>query len=251
MSYSKALITGISSGLGEALAGSLLRREYEVFGCSRRDRHPAGASHRQIDLTDFAELPLEMERLCGNTHHFDLVVLNAGALGEIRDLCATPLVEAQQIMDINLWANKAVMDWLKQSGRTSDQVVMISSGAAVLGNHGWSAYSLSKAALNMLAKLYSHEFPDTHICALAPGIIDTAMMDYLCESADAERFPALQRLRDARGSARMPDADEAAEQVLSVLPRLRERPSGDFIDIRELLDPEGYARLYGQSSAST
>jgi len=251
MPYSNALITGISSGFGEALTKTLLNRDCEVFGCSRRDRHPAGAIHRQIDLTDFGKLPGEMDTLCGDTKHFDLVVLNAGVLGEIRDLSETPLAQAREVMDINLWANKAVMDWLHQSGRTTNQVIMISSGASVLGNHGWSSYSLSKAALNMLARLYSHEFPDTHICALAPGIIDTAMMDYLCETADAERFPALQRLRDARGSSNMPGPGEAAEQVLEILPQLLERPSGDFIDIRELLDPEGYARLYGKSSAST
>ncbi|NBC14939.1 MAG: SDR family NAD(P)-dependent oxidoreductase [Gammaproteobacteria bacterium] len=147
-------------------------------------------------------------------------------------------------MDVNLWANKTVTDWLYARGRPVDQVVMISSGAAVLGNKGWGGYALSKAALNMLAKLYSHEFPQTHITALAPGIIDTAMMDYLCGEADAEAFPALQRLRDARGSERMPDPDTAAARVVSVLPRLRAWPSGSFVDIREILDPDAYAGLY-------
>lgn len=44
----------------------------------------------------------------------------------------------------------------------------------------------------------------------------------------------------------MPDAAEAARRVVQVLPELRSRPSGDFIDIRELLDPEAYARLYAR-----
>jgi NAD(P)-dependent dehydrogenase (short-subunit alcohol dehydrogenase family) len=123
---------------------------------------------------------------------------------------------------------------------------MISSGASVLGNRGWSGYSLSKAALNMLARLYSHEFPGTHISALAPGIIDTSMMEHLCKEADATRFPALQRLREARGTPAMPTPETAARQVIEVLPLLRERPSGAFIDIRELLDPEQFASLYGR-----
>ncbi len=75
------------------------------------------------------------------------------------------------------------MDWLLEWGRPVRQVIMVSSGATVLGNKGWGAYALSKAGLNMLARLYDHEFPDTHISALAPGLIDTAMMDYLCVEA--------------------------------------------------------------------
>ena len=240
-----ALLTGISSGLGYGLAAELLGRGWEVYGCSRRPGHPQGAVHRRIDITDYASLPAELDRLTAAATQLDLVVLNAGILGGIRDLCDTPMEEAKRVMETNLWANKAIMDWLCRSGRSVAQIVMISSGASVLGNRGWSGYSLSKAALNMLARLYSHEFPDTHICALAPGIVDTAMMGYLCgEEADAARYPALQRLRDARGTAAMPTPALTARQVVEVLPRLRERPSGDFIDIRELLDPERYASLY-------
>ena len=95
--------------------------------------------------------------------------------------------EMKRVMEINVWANKTVLDWLHNSAVRVDQVVMISSGAAVLGNRGWGGYALSKAALNMLARLYAHEFPQTHLCALAPGIIDTAMMDYLCEQAGDHR----------------------------------------------------------------
>jgi NAD(P)-dependent dehydrogenase (short-subunit alcohol dehydrogenase family) len=123
------------------------------------------------------------------------------------------------------------------------QVVMISSGAAVLGNRGWGAYAMSKASLNMLMRLYSHEFPATHLSALAPGLIDSAMMDYLCEVPDPDVFPALQRLRGARGTERMPGPGEAAERVLGVLPELRRFDSGSFVDIRQILAPEEYEAL--------
>ena len=176
------------------------------------------------------------------------MVLNAGILGEIKELNQTPLDDLKRVMEINLWANKVVMDWLHRWGRPIGQVVMISSGASVLGNRGWGGYALSKAALNMLARLYAHEFPATHITAIAPGIIDTSMMDHLCGEADAEAFPALQRLRQARGTEAMPGPEQAAERLVSVLPRLREWPSGSFVDIREILDPAGYRALYGSSA---
>jgi NAD(P)-dependent dehydrogenase (short-subunit alcohol dehydrogenase family) len=239
-----AFITGTSSGLGRGLAGVLSRRGWSVHGCSRRGCDLPGVRDSRCDLTDPAAVPAALDALLGGLRRLDLVVLNAGVVGEIRLLAETPLADARRVMDANLWANKSVMDWLYRWGQPVGQVVMISSGASVLGNKGWGGYALSKAALNMLARLYAHEFPGSHICALAPGVIDTAMMDHLCDEADADAFPALQRLRAARGTDAMPDPDSAAEQVLDVLPALMERPSGSFVDIREIRDPAGYARLY-------
>jgi hypothetical protein len=45
----------------------------------------------------------------------------------------------------------------------------------------------------------------------------------------------------------MPGALAAAERLISTLPHLKDWPSGSFVDIREILDPEAYARLYGNA----
>jgi benzil reductase ((S)-benzoin forming) len=239
-----ALITGTSSGLGRALAEVLSAMGWEIYGCSRRGCDLPGVRDQRCDLTTAEAVPAALGRLLNGVGAIDLVVLNAGVLGHIRDLGDTPLDELKRVMEINLWANKTVMDWLLHQDIELRQVVMISSGASVLGNRGWAGYALSKAALNMLARLYAHELPTTHITALAPGIVDTAMMDHLCVEADAETFPALKRLRAARGTDAMPDPVAAAERVVSVLDALRDRPSGSFIDIREILDPDACRKLY-------
>jgi NAD(P)-dependent dehydrogenase (short-subunit alcohol dehydrogenase family) len=241
-----AFITGTSSGLGHALARYLDGQGWQVAGCSRRGCDIAGIRDCRVDLTDYEQLPGALGGMLAGMSRLDLVVLNAGMLGEIRDIGETPLADLKQVMEVNLWANKMVLDWLLEWGRPVRQILMISSGAAVLGNRGWNGYALSKAALNMLAKLYAHEFPATHISALAPGIIDTAMMDYLCDAADARRFPAIERLRQARGTASMPDPLQAARRVVSILPALCDRPSGSFVDIREILEPDEYERLFGR-----
>jgi NAD(P)-dependent dehydrogenase (short-subunit alcohol dehydrogenase family) len=242
-----ALITGTSSGLGRGLAASLLARDWRVYGCSRRPGDLAGLSAARVDLTDHSAVPAVLDALLDGVPGLGLVVLNAGMLGEIRDISQAPLHDLKEVMEVNVWANKTILDWLTAWGRPVDQILMISSGAAVLGNRGWSGYALSKATLNMLAKLYAHEFPDTHITALAPGIIDTAMMDTLCERSDGTRFPALGRLRAARGTSAMPGPEEAASRILSILPALRGYPSGSFVDIREILEPDEYARLFGRT----
>ena len=248
MTVSNAFITGSSSGLGLGLVRRLSQDGWQVYGCSRRGCDLPGVHDIRVDLADEAAVAPALDRLLGEPEALELVVLNAGVLGEIRDLSATPLADLQRLMAVNVWANKLVLDWLYAWGRPVAQVVLVSSGAAVLGNRGWGGYALSKATLNMLARLYAHEFDGTHIAALAPGIINTAMMDHLCDEADAGAFPALERLRQARGTSAMPGPDEAAGRVLSVLPQLRRYPSGSFVDIREILDPEEYARLFGENT---
>lgn len=245
MTAGRAFITGTSSGLGLGLARHLGELGWAVYGCSRRGCDLPPVHDIRLDLADDVAVAPALDRLLSDIGGLELVVLNAGVLGEIRDLSTTSLSDLQRIMAVNVWANKLILDWLLAWGRPVAQIVLISSGAAVLGSRGWGGYALSKATLNMLAKLYAHEFDGTHLTALAPGIIDTAMMDHLCDEADAVTFPALERLRQARGTAAMPGPDEAAARLLSVLPQLRGYPSGSFVDIREILDPDEYTRLFG------
>ncbi len=239
------LITGNSSGLGRGFTEHYLEQGWRVYGCSRRGclGLPGDLRDVRCDLGDFDAVPGALEQLLADADHLDLVILNAGILGAIQPLSETTMDDLRRLMDINVWANKAVMDWLLDWDRPVRQVIMISSGAAVLGNKGWGGYALSKAALNMLGRLYAHEFPHTHISALAPGLVDTAMMDYLCMKPDPQEYPALQRIRDARGSGAMPGPLAAAQKVASVVERLREFPSGGFVDIRQILAPEEYRRL--------
>lgn len=242
-----ALITGNSSGLGLGLTRVLAADGAAVYGMSRRGCPDDGvAGDVQIDLADFDAIPEAMDRLLQGVTRLDLVILNAGLLGHIQRMPDAPMDELRLLMDVNTFANKVILDRLLTREIAVGQIVAISSGAAVFGNAGWSGYSLSKAALNMLMQLYSHEFPGVPVHSLAPGLIDTAMQDYLCDEADSETFTALQRLKAARGTRTMPEPETAARDIFDVLPRLREQPSGSFVDIRALNDPEEYARLTGR-----
>lgn len=238
-------ITGNSSGLGRGLTEAYLERGWEVYGCSRRgcDIEHEALHDVRCDLADFEAVPASLEKLLGSVDQLDLVILNAGMIGEIKEMHDTSLAEIREVMDINVWSNKVILDWLHQWGRPVEQIMLVSSGASVLGNKGWGSYALSKSAVNMLARLYSHEFPETHISAVAPGLIDSAMMDYLCEEPDPDRFPAMERIRGARGTDVMPKPREAAERVAEAMPAFREFDSGSFIDIRQIQDPEQYEAL--------
>ncbi|MCL7744660.1 SDR family NAD(P)-dependent oxidoreductase [Guyparkeria hydrothermalis] len=241
----RALITGNSSGLGLGLSHALLDRGYQVHGCSRRGC--AALADRVVDvhcdLSDFDTIGPALDQLLAGVERLDLVALNAGILGEIEDMSRMSVARLAEIMDINVWSNKVILDWLLDSGIAIDQIVAISSGAAVLGNRGWGGYALSKATLNMLCRLYAHEFPDTHVAAIAPGLIDTRIIDTLCDLKDTERFPALARIHAARGTEALLSPAAAAERLLEALPALKDFESGSFVDVRQILAPEEYEEL--------
>ena len=239
-----ALITGVSRGLGRGIAEEFLDKGYQVYGLSRSgNAFAANLKHENCDLTDFEKIPDVLSQLLSGVDHLDVVVLNAGILGEIKHMQETSIEELQEIMNINVWSNKVILDYLLNSNIKVGQVLLMSSGAAVLGNKGWGRYALSKASLNMLGKLYAHEFSGTHITSIAPGLIDTDMMSYLTDNADSEAFPALKRLQAARGTEVMQSPRQAAERIFEALGPLKTYESGSFVDLRQIFAPDEYAEL--------
>lgn len=234
------LITGCSSGLGYGLAAHYLNRGHKVFGISRSsneelNRH-SHFSHLSLDLSEFEEICTKIPVFLKNITVMDKVILNAGILNAIKDLKDTGIEEIKKAMDVNVWANKALIDVLFNLFDSIHQIVAISSGAAVSGTRGWNAYSLSKATLNMLIDLYSREHPHTHFCALAPGLIETGMQDYLnsLPKSYEEKFPMVKILKDARGTDKMPKPREAAVIIADTIQEVRSYESGRFLDVREL-----------------
>lgn len=233
----QVFITGVSSGLGYGLAKVYLERGASVYGCSRRspaDLIERGLKFIEADLADSASAETAIETLLGEVGELDRVILNAAKLGTIRDMRDTPLSDIAETMNINVYANKWILDRLFATGRTITQVVAISSGASISGSRGWNGYSLSKAALNMLIKLYSGEQLATHFTSLAPGLVDTAMQDYLTNLPADERYAPLQILKDAKGTDKMPDGETCAVRLVELFPRLLELESGSYADIRKL-----------------
>ncbi len=229
------LITGHSRGLGAALARYALARGDVVYGMSRSPFADGRDTLHQVrcDLSVLDDSTAAVTALLRADIVLDEVYLNAGVLGRIAELRDTTLAELAAVMDVNVWANKIIIDWLAARAVAPTRIVLISSGAGVTGNHGWGAYALSKAALNMLTQLYAHELPTTQLLALAPGLINTAMQTDL-RAVDAGRFPSMKRLHAAHGSADMPDADTVAARIHAAAPRLAALPSGSFVDLRRL-----------------
>jgi len=226
------LITGIGSGLGEALAKAYLENGDAVYAIGRT--FPKELDHYThffffpYDLSHTFMIKSDIEPFIKH-HSFDLVILNAGVLGEIATLTDTDINDIKEVMEINVWANKELIDVLSTQAKIT-QVVGISSGAAVNGSKGWGPYSLSKSALNMLLKVYAKELPDIHFTALAPGIIRTPMTDVIIEKVDDQAFPSVKKLKESY----IQSPEEAAKNLLYLFPKLLAYESGSFVDVREL-----------------
>lgn len=227
------LITGVSSGLGLALAQEYLSQGDAVYAIGRTlpkqlESHP----HFFFFPYDLSETFMIKDTLKTffAKHSFDIVILNAGVLGEIQTLQETSLTDIKNVMEVNVWSNKELIDTLAQSTLYIGQVIGISSGAAVNGSKGWGAYSLSKSSLNMLLKLYAKELPEIHFTALAPGIIDTPMVRHIMEEVDDVVFPSAKRLKE--GDIQTPHF--AAKRLIHLFPKLLEYESGSFLDVRTM-----------------
>lgn len=233
----RVFITGIHTGIGHALATELLDTGAEVWAVSRTPPDDLVGRERlqfaSLDLRRFDEITPTLGELLDGVDPLDLAILNAGALGELKDLCDTSIDELRSVMDLNVWANKVVIDALLASRRVG-QVVAISSGAAFNGSGGWGAYSISKSALNLLVRVFAHEHPETHFTALAPGVIETGMIHTILAQPENERHSANLRIRAANAEGRVMSPAVAAKRLLACFPQLLERESGAYADIRKL-----------------
>ena len=232
------LITGVSSGIGHGLAEAYLRKGARVYGVSRREPDDLLRQEtfhfRQADLGDHEATKQTLASLLADVQQLDVVVLNAGILTTFGDMAETSLDELKDAMEINVWANKTVLDSVFDAVRRVDQVVAMSSGAAVSGNRGWNGYAVSKAALNMLVQMYARERPDTHFFSFAPGLVDTAMQEYLCSLPTDDRYPTLEPMQAKRGTDEMPTADMLADRLIAVFQRIAaEAESGGFARINQ------------------
>ncbi len=86
----------------------------------------------------------------------------------------------------------------------------------------------------MLINLYAKEYSETHFLAIAPGLIDTKMQDYIYNLPKEKEYPAVKKLKSARGTDQMPTSEKAAEIVSNGIEKAKKIDSGAFLDVRSM-----------------
>lgn len=196
-----ALITGASRGLGRALAEQLARAGARVVLVARSERELAeavagigrqgGEAHGLVyDVArkeDVYPLAGATAALVGPV---DLLVHNASSLGPtpLRLLLDTTCEDLSQVLETNLIGSFRLSKAIAGSMalRKTGTILHISSDASLEAYPRWGAYSVSKAALDHLSRLWAAELAERGVRVLSvdPGEMDTAMHRLAMPEAD-------------------------------------------------------------------
>lgn len=231
------LITGTSSGIGNGLALEYLKRGAKVWGISRRvPQNLSGSNykHIELDLVDYDQVENLLPKFLSEANQFDLVILNAGILGDIKWMSEIEVDPMKKVMEINVWSNKFLLDFLFEEGKHIEQVVGISSKASKRSTPGWGPYCMSKAGLNMLMNIYAKEHTSTHFIAFAPGLVDSEIQETIFGIEEVDKYPTIKRLQDARYTEAMPNAIDAASMLIAGIEKSLQYESGSFVDVRDM-----------------
>ena len=225
----RVLITGHSSGFGYALSKMFMEKSHEVFGISRS---PSDCSSKEMicDLSKIDNLEENLTSFLVDMGHVDYVFLNAGILGEIREVDKSDIDSLNKIMNVNFVSNKILIDTLIKNNTKPATVIAISSGAALAPKYGWFEYCVSKAAQKMLIESYAVENNDIKFYCLAPGIVKTAMQEKI-KKVDSVLYPSVKKFHDMYD--KMPSPEATAYKIYKFLPQLQNFKSGEFIDMRK------------------
>ncbi|GHG10126.1 MULTISPECIES: SDR family NAD(P)-dependent oxidoreductase [Amycolatopsis] len=203
-----ALVTGVSAGLGRALAAALVRRKWTVVGDARDADALASAAREDGftavpgDVTD----PAHRAALAEACPSLDLLVNNASSLGvsPLPPLARYPLAALEEVYCVNVFAPLALTQLLLPA-LASGVVMNISSDAAVEAYEGWGGYGSAKAALDQLTAVLGAEHPNLSVYAIDPGDLRTAMHQRAFPGEDisdrplpSSAVPAFLRLLDER-----------------------------------------------------
>jgi benzil reductase ((S)-benzoin forming) len=222
------LITGASQGLGRALAETILDRlDTWVLGISRHPtiKHPR-YQHQPLDLSDIEAVEHNLTKIFPPRPDAQSITLinNAGTLGEIGYVGELPNEHFQFVFDLNVVAPAMLMNtFLSAYGSLANiprTILNISSGAAQRPVDGWAAYCASKAALNSLSETTQKEQnlrgSGVSICALSPGIVDTAMQAHI-RTAEPAQFSEKEKFASFHNDGQLQDASTVASLITSWL----------------------------------
>jgi benzil reductase ((S)-benzoin forming) len=196
------VITGGGSGIGKALAFSLVKREQSVLIVGRREQllQETATFSPQIqylcaDVATFEGLQAIKNHL-NELEHVSALVNNAGTLHPLKLMRDISPKEWGYALNTNLNAALFLPQMLYNK-LFNGRVLNISSGAAYFAIKGWSAYCVSKAALSMLTQCWQLESDSIAFASVKPGIIDTQMQTIArsSENPDLEQLNFYQRLK--------------------------------------------------------
>jgi NADP-dependent 3-hydroxy acid dehydrogenase YdfG len=191
-----AVITGASSGIGEATARALAADGHRVALLARRaerihalaDELGNGAIAIEADVTDRDSIVAAAERVQQELGGADILVNNAGVM-LTAPFTSDQREEHRRMVDTNLLGamttTEVFLDQLRANG--GGDLVNVSSVAGRVAPAGFAAYAATKWGLNGWSEALRVELqPDIRVTVIEPGAIATELSDHIT-NADSKK----------------------------------------------------------------
>ena len=207
-----ALITGASRGIGAAVArrfaaegARLILAARTVGGLEEVDdqiRQAGGerATLVPLDLGNGAQIDQLGAAIFERFKRLDILVGNAGSAGTLSPVPHVSPKDWDEVFATNVTANYRLIRSMDTLLRQSDagRAIFVTSGAALRPMAYWGPYSASKAALEMLVRVYAAEVEKTsvRVSLLDPGVVRTAMRAKAFPGEDPNRVPPPESITD-------------------------------------------------------
>jgi NAD(P)-dependent dehydrogenase (short-subunit alcohol dehydrogenase family) len=181
------LITGVTRGLGLAMAEKFIALGHTVLGCGRSKSaiEKLGKNYAKphdfsvIDVTNDEKVHVWAERLLESHGPPDLLLNNAAMINKNAVLWKVPRAEFDQVIDVNIKGVVNVMRHFLPAmiEKGSGVIVNFSSGWGRSVNAEVAPYCATKWAIEGLTRALAQELPKGMAAIpLNPGIIDTDML---------------------------------------------------------------------------
>lgn len=217
------LVTGASSGIGEAIARAFAEKGFEVFGTSRnpgRTEPIAGVEFVQLDVTDPESVAAAVSTVVQRAGRIDVVVNNAG-FGVLGAAEESSTAQAQQLFDTNFFGlvrvTREVLPYLR--AQRSGRIINISSVLGFIPAPYGALYSASKHAVEGYSESLDHETREfgVRVSVVEPGYTKTSF-DAAAVDADSpidSYAPVREHVKDAlRKSIPTGDDPDVVAQVV-------------------------------------
>ena len=186
-----ALVTGASRGIGGAVARRYAKEGAHIIAVARtvggleeldddiRSISGQPATLVPLDITDASKIDEIGAIIFERFQRLDILVGNAAILGTLSPLSHISPEVWENVMTVNLTANWRLLRALDPLLRSAEagRVVFVTSTVGAEARAYWGAYSISKAGLEMMTRIYAEEISKTPIRVnlVNPGATRTQM----------------------------------------------------------------------------
>jgi benzil reductase ((S)-benzoin forming) len=216
----KIYITGVSKGIGKALAEYFLKAGNSVIGIGRG--HMINHPNFSLLHCDLRKLDEAKKIKFEDDETGVMLINNAGVIGNIQRISDQETPDMAEVMTVNTLAPMYLcQQFLKQLPTSTNlTIVNISSGAANRAIPSWASYCASKVALDRFSEtIYLEELEknrNIRVYSISPGIIDTAMQEKI-RATEPNDFSSLNNFRELKEKGELQSVETTVHKLISLL----------------------------------